>query len=189
MYWDYWTSSAQVPILVARGTGYGIVHDKRWDGEWKRELQEPEKTVVEKFSKGIDLEKELSNKNYLQVFRKYLGDNFPKYINAFPYVEFYRDKGFKVIAAPTTLGNRIDDTFGLPNYTRFLGNIRAFADKSIENNMLGLATLAWYNFPPEILHLGIMATGQNCWRGIPDQSYFHVFPAREKTGLQTVQNN
>lgn len=165
MYWDYWTTQAQVPILVARGTGYGIVHDVRWNREWNQNLGEPEKTIVEKFSKGIDLEKELSDKGYLKVFRRYMGTDFPKYINAFPYVDFYRDKGFKIIGAPSTLGNRIDDTFGLPNYSRSLNNIRVFSNKCIQENLLGLITAAWYNFPPEILSLGIMATGQNCWHG------------------------
>ncbi|MFA7184212.1 MAG: family 20 glycosylhydrolase [Victivallales bacterium] len=165
MYWDYWTTKSRSPILVARGTGYGIVHDKRWDGEWNRELQEPEKTIVEKFSNGIDMQKELTDYEHLKVFGKYLGEDFPKYVNFFPYVEFYKAKGFKIIGAPSTLGNRIDDTFGLPNYNRFLCNIREFSNKCINEKLLGLVTTAWYNFPPEILSLGIMATGQNAWRG------------------------
>ncbi|MDD5598714.1 MAG: family 20 glycosylhydrolase [Victivallaceae bacterium] len=165
MYWDYWTTKPESPLLVARGTGYGVVHDKRWDGEWSRELQEPEKTVLAKFSKGIDLEKELAAGNYLKIFGRYLGRGFPKYVNAFPYIGFYRDKGFRVIGAPTTLGNGIDDTFGLPNYSRFLCNIREFSNKCVKEKLLGLVTTAWYNFPPEILSLGIMATAQHTWRG------------------------
>lgn len=164
MYWDYWTTKRRSPILVARAAGYGVVHDKRWDYEWKDELQEPEKTIVAKFSRGIDFSKELG-KEYLDIFGKYLGEEFPKYIESFPNIRFFKEKGFSVIGAPTTLGNRIDDTFGLPNYNRFLGNIREFSNACIRENTIGLVTTAWYNFPPEILDLGIMASAQFAWCG------------------------
>lgn len=164
MYWDYWTTSSKSPILVARAAGYGIVHDKRWNNEWYAELQEPEKTIVAKFSQGIDFTKDLGN-DYLNIFGKYLGPDFPKHVTPFPNIHFFNDNGFTLIGAPTTLGNRIDDTFGLPNYNRFLGNIREFANACINKNTLGLVTTAWYNFPPEILDLGILASAQFAWNG------------------------
>ena len=165
MYWDYWTTNKKSPIIVARADGYGLVHDRRWDNEWNIELQEPEKTVVEKFSHGIDPENDLSEE-YKQYFKNYIGDEFPKYFNAFPSVELFKDKGFSVIGAPTTLGNCIDETFGLPNYNRFLGNIKEFTNKCIEEDLPGLVTTAWYNFPSEILDFGIMATAHLTWYGI-----------------------
>ena len=120
---------------------------------------------MEKFARPLDLERELTPE-YLQMFRRCLGADFPKYITAFPYLRFLKDKGFEVIGAPTTLGNRIDDTFGLPNYNRFLGNIRTCTQRCIEEQVRGVLTTAWYDFPPEILDLGLMATAQYAWAGV-----------------------
>lgn len=165
MYWDYWTTTEKSPILVARGAGYGVVSDKRWRTEWASELEEPQRTIVNNFSRGIDLANDLGD-NYMENFGQYLGPDFPKYMSAFPNLGFLADKGFQVIGGPTTLGNRIDETFGLPNFNRFLGNIREFSAACIRHQALGLVTTAWYNFPPEILPFGIMVTAQSTWSGV-----------------------
>lgn len=164
MYWDYWTTSERSPIVVARGSGKGVVYDARWKKEWAAELTDLERVVTGKFAGPCDLERELSAE-YLALFRSYLGPEFPKYMTPFPNLRFFKERGFQVIGAPTTLGNTVDETFGLPNYARFLGNIRQFSRRCIEENALGLVTTAWYDFPVEILDLGLMATAQFAWHG------------------------
>jgi len=100
---------------------------------------------------------------YLSYFKKYLGAGFPKYMKAFPYIEFYQDSGFQVIAAPTAIGNG-ELWHGLPNFVRFVPNIQAFARRCIENGKVpGMITTAWYDYPPEILYLGLIATAKFTW--------------------------
>lgn len=161
MYWDYWTTQEKSPILVARAAGKGIVHDKRWDEKWEKELPNLEKEILGKFSQPLNLEKDLGE-NYLFLFRNYLGKDFPKYVTSFPYLKFYQDKRFKVIGAPITMGNT-DFQFGLPNYGRFLANIREFSRRCIQEKAEGILTTAWYNFPLEILYLGLIVTSQFSW--------------------------
>lgn len=165
MYWDYWTTSVKSPIVVARASGKGVVYDRRWNDRWAAERSELDKTVMAHFARPLDLEGDLTPE-YLRMFRPYLGSDFPKYMTGFPYLRFFQDQGFQVVGAPTTLGNRMDDTFGLPNYARFLGNIRAFTESCIAASSRGILTTAWYDFPPEILDLGLMATAQYAWSGV-----------------------
>ncbi len=164
MYWDYWTTQEKSPILVARAANRGVVYDKKWNKEWKEGLPNLEGEVLEKFSQSIDLEKDLGE-NYLSLFKDYLGKDFPKYITSFPYVKFYQDKGYKVIGGPATLGNCLDDYYNLPNYNRSLANIREFSRRCIKEKGEGIVTTCWWDFPFEILYLGLIATGQFTWKG------------------------
>lgn len=120
---------------------------------------------MKNFIKYVPLEDNLGN-NFLKLYEPYLGDEFPKRIKGFPYLEFYKDKGFKVIGAPTCLGNG-DDYNTLPNYWRFIPNIRTCAERCIEANAEGIVTTAWYNYNPTMFMMGLGATGQFSW-GIED---------------------
>ncbi|NLA83884.1 MAG: hypothetical protein GX854_05005 [Clostridiales bacterium] len=59
-----------------------------------------------------------------------------------------------------------DDYHSLPNYWRFIPNIRTVCERSIEAGAEGVITTAWYNYHPSMFHLGIGATAQFSW-GLP----------------------
>ena len=152
---------------MARAAGRGVVYDKKWNKEWKGEISDLErKIILEKQAGPLDLKKDLGE-NYLSLFRDYLGKEFPKYITSFPYVRFYRDKGYKVIGAPLGLGEYQGKFFGLSNGSIFLGNvnIEEFSRRCIKEKSEGIITTAWVSFPPEIFYLGLIATSQFTWKG------------------------
>jgi hypothetical protein len=78
-------------------------------------------------------------------------------------VDLYKDKGFTVIGAPTTLGNTVDDIYGLPNFMRFRKNIFAYAQKCKKYSLAGMITTSWYDFAPEILETGLICTANDLW--------------------------
>lgn len=92
-----------------------------------------------------------------------MGCGFPKHISSFPYIRFYQDKGFRVIGGPTSLGDCLDDEYELPNFTRFIANIREFSKAVVREKAEGIITTAWWNFPPEILLPGLVAASQFSW--------------------------
>lgn len=163
MCWDYWTTKAQTPLFVARHLGKGLIADKSWLESNFSKLDEPERTVVREYCQLVDVKSLLATLEAKEFAEKYLGNAIPQYFNAFPYVDYYRDLGFEVMGAPSTLGNSLDDIYGLPNYARFRCNIREFAEKTKRSGIQGMITSAWFNFPPEIIHLGIIDTAQNLW--------------------------
>ncbi len=164
MYWDYWTTADPSPIFVARPAGLPQIADRSWQECDFAGLDEPEKTIARAYAEIVDVARTLESTPAMRDFRPYLGDRLPKYFTAFPFFDFYRKLGFRVIGAPSTLGNTMDDLYGMPNYARARGNIRAFAAKCINGGGTGLVTSSWYNFPPEILDLGIIDTAQHAWR-------------------------
>jgi len=164
MYWDYWTVSKSSPYFIARYDRKGkpvTICDVGWDNEWKHELTDLDKSIMSVFARKVPLKESLS-KEFMELYGPYLGNEFPKRIKGYPYLEFYQDKGFKVIGAPTSLGNG-DDYNTLPNYWRFIPNIRTAADRCIEAGAEGLVTTAWYNYHPVMFHMGIGTTAQFSW--------------------------
>jgi hypothetical protein len=166
MYWEYWTVDEPSPYFVARFNRKGkpvIVHDARWGKEWPLEtLPDVQRGVLNTFSTGVDLETDLGEE-FLGRYGKYLGPDFPRFIRPFPYLEYYQDQGFEVLAGPSALGNH-EFLFGLPNVERFFRNIHAYAGRCRQNGRtLGLVTTSWYNFPPELLYHGLVATSQFAW--------------------------
>ncbi len=159
MYWDYWATQEKSPILVARAANRGVVYDKRWDREWREELPDLEREVLEKFGQPLNLKEDLG-KDYLSLFKHYLGKEFPKYITSFPYIKFYQDRGYKVIGAPSALSSNF---IKRPNYQRPVHNIKEFSKRCIKEKIEGMITTSWQNFPFEILYLGLIATGQFTW--------------------------
>lgn len=166
VYWDYWTTSDPSPLLVARGGHeWAIVRDKSWDESDFAGLPDVQRGIFKTFGIGCDLERDLSPA-YLEHYRSYLGDQFPKYVKAFPYLEYYRDQGFRVISMPTALGNT-DNYLGAPNQPRFIANIRCFAERSVEAGAYGMLTSDWFPFPEAAYPFGITLAGQYAW-GMPD---------------------
>ncbi len=166
MYWEYWSVRDPSPYFVARFDRRGrpaIVHDERWGKEWPLEsLPDVQRAVLERFSAPVRLEENLGPA-FLERYGGYLGPEFPKFLRAFPYLEYFQDQGFEVLAGPTALGNH-ELPYGLPNFERFFHNIHAYAGRCRENaKTLGLVTTSWYNYPPELLHHGLVATGQFAW--------------------------
>lgn len=160
MYWDYWTTQDPSPLLVARGSG-SVVYDERWDTDWQGELPETTRRTLDRFARPVRLDRDLTDA-YLAVYRDYLGDRFPRFVRAFPYLEYYQDRGRTVYGAPTCSGNH-SFWHELPDIPRYGENIRAFAQRCVEADAAGLITSAWYNRSPELLHFGIVATAQFTW--------------------------
>lgn len=169
MYWEYWTTSKESPYFIARYNRRGqpvTTYDERWDSEWTDELTDLERSIMKTFARGVPLEESLG-KEFMDLYGPYLGDKFPKRIKGYPYLEFYMDKGFKVIGAPTTLGNG-DSYHTLPNYWRFIPNIRTACERAHEAGAEGVITTAWYNYIPLMFHFGLAATAHFAW-GLPEE--------------------
>ena len=164
MYWDYWTTAVPSPLLVARYDRAGkraIVCDQRWFGEWRAELDSTTAGVLDHFAGPVRLEDDLTA-SFMTVYGDCLGDSLPKFVRAFPYLEYYRDKGRRVIGAPTCSGNR-SMWYTLPPFPRHNENIKSFADRCIEAGADGLVTTAWYNRLPELLYHGMIVTAESSW--------------------------
>ncbi|MCM8777215.1 MAG: beta-N-acetylhexosaminidase [Candidatus Omnitrophica bacterium] len=168
MYWDYWATEDSTPLLLARSyeTNRGVVYDRRWQNEWAKEITGLEKENTLKFGRFMNLEKELEPE-YKSKFLPYLGDKFPKYIKAFPYLKFYKDSGFEVIGAPL-LDHLFADTYDwkwLLSVQRPVRNIFAFTKRCIEEGALGIVGTSWRNYPVEVIYHGIITTAQFSWAG------------------------
>ncbi|MGC9318509.1 MAG: family 20 glycosylhydrolase, partial [Armatimonadota bacterium] len=160
MYWDYWTTQEPSPLLVARGSG-SVVYDERWDTEWTGELSDVTRRTLSRFARPVRLDEDLTEA-YMRTYGDYLGDRLPKFVRAFPYLEYYQDRGRTVYGAPTCSGNH-SYWHTLPDLPRHGDNIKTFADRCIQADAAGLITTAWYNRSPELLHFGIVATAQFTW--------------------------
>ncbi len=168
MYWEYWTTGMESPYFIARYDRKGkpvTIYDEGWDSKWNDELTDLERSVMKTFARGVPL-KESLGEDFLSLYGPYLGDGFPKRIKGYPYLEFYQDKGFKVIGAPTTLGNG-DSYHTLPNYWRFIPNIKTVCQRCQDAGAEGVITTSWYNYIPIMFHLGMATTAQFAW-GLPE---------------------
>ena len=169
VYWDYWATAPEVPHLIARyGSSPVYTYDKRWeDGTWTDELEDVTRRVIEVFGEGgvEDVEKSLGP-DFMSVYGKYLGKSFPKYFKAFPYLEYYIDKGFKVVTMPTGMGNT-DNYLGLPNQARYTANIRVCCERTAEAGAMGMISSMWYPFPVPMYPIGICTAAYYSW-GMPD---------------------
>jgi len=161
MYWEYWTTQVESAVFVARPEGCGVVVDRRWKEEWAGELDEVERRMIDRFTAPIDFETDFSAE-FLDRFGPYLGEGFPKRVRAFPYLEYYRDRGFRVIGCGAG-GSNYSLWNGLPDFPRYMDNIAAWSRRMAESGCMGVVTSAWYDFPIETLMPGIMCTGQTAW--------------------------
>ncbi|MBM4047839.1 MAG: hypothetical protein FJ279_22265 [Planctomycetes bacterium] len=161
MYWEYWTTQHPSAIFVARPAGRGVVVDRRWKTEWASELDPVERQMIAHFAAPIDFERDFSPE-FLGEFRRYLGEQFPKRVRAFPYLEYYQDMGFKVLCAPAG-GSNHSTWRSLPDLPRYADNIAAFCQRAHEARALGVVTTSWYDFPVEGVTPSIMYTGQTAW--------------------------
>ena len=116
---------------------------------------------MKSFARPVDLEKRLGG-DISRVFGPYLGDELPKYVRAFPYLEYYLASGRQVIGAPAGASNT-SDWLSLPDHPRYAHNIKAFAECCMEAGAEGIVTTAWYNFPFEALYPSLLATAQFAW--------------------------
>ncbi len=171
VYWDYWATAPEVPHLIARyGSSPVYTYDKRWEnGEWTDELEDVTRRVLEAFGDGgvENVEKSLGE-DFMKVYGKYLGRNFPKYFKAFPYLEYFMDRGFKVITMPTALGNT-DNYLGMPNQARFTVNIRVCCERTAEAGAEGVIASAWYPYKAPMYALGICTAAYYSW-GMPEHA-------------------
>ncbi len=169
VYWDYWATAPEVPHIIARfGNSPVYTYDKRWEnGEWTPELEDVTRRILEAFGEGgVENVEESLGEDFMKLYGKYLGKNFPKYFKAFPYLEYYMDRGFKVITMPTALGNT-DNYLGMPNQARFAANIRVCCERAAEAGAMGVITSTWYPLRAPMYTLGICTTAYYSW-GMPD---------------------
>ena len=161
MYWEYWTTRDPSAVFVARPDGRGVVVDHHWHGPAAGELDSVERRMIADFTEAIDLAQDLSPA-FRQRFAPYLGPVFPRRVRAFPYLEYYRDHGFRVIGCGAG-GSNYSLWHGLPDFPRYLDNIATWSQRAAEAGVLGVVTSAWYDFPVEALIPGIVCTGQTAW--------------------------
>ncbi len=165
MYWDYCAISKRNPLLIPRAADRGLVYDKRWKTKWRKELSNLDRDILEKCAQPIDLEKDLGDK-YLSVFRKYLGKEFPKYITPFPYINFYKDKGFKVIGAPYLCGEEgLAKWYIYPHFQSALPHISTYCQRLSDKNSLGIVSTWWTAeaIPFETSWYSIIGTAEYSW--------------------------
>lgn len=165
-YWDYIAVSDPTPVLIPRmahaAGGPRVAHHWSWLSPWRRrQITDVQADVMRCYSRPCNLKSVLGDP-YLKEFGRCLGDRFPTWIQALPYIDYYREKGFDVICCPTGLGNG-DSVNGLPNFTRFEANIRTHGARAIESGANGVITTAWYDMPPEVLIQPLVLTAQSCW--------------------------
>lgn len=166
-YWDYIAVADPTPVLIPRMShacgGPRVAHDWRWSVRPKRgRISDVQAQVMKGYSQAARLNSALGSK-FLREFGSYLGQGFPKWIRALPYLEYYQDRGHEVITSPTGMGNG-DTVDGVPNFDRFGHNIQTHARRCKENaGALGMITTMWYNLPPELLYQPLIRTAQCAW--------------------------
>lgn len=165
-YWDYIAVSDPTPVVIPRmahaAGGPRVAHHWSWLSPWRRrQISDVQAEVMRNYSRTCNLSSALGQA-YLREFGRCLGDQFPTWIRALPYIDYYREKGFDVICCPTGLGNG-DTAHGLPNFARFEANIRTHGARAIESGAAGVITTAWYDMPPDVLIQPLLLTAQNCW--------------------------
>lgn len=166
-YWDYIAVADPTPVLIPRMAhalgGPRVVHDWRWGARRKAgTLSEAQADVMRHYSEGVRVRAALG-KAYLAEFGPYLGQGFPRWFRALPYLEYFQARGHEVICCPTGMGNG-DAENGLPNFRRFDANILTHARRCIANGKtLGLVTTMWYNMPVELIYQPLTWTAQHAW--------------------------
>ncbi len=166
VYWDYWSRNEKSPLLVTRYQDplikeppSGVLYDKYWTLPENKAIY---KNLKSSYSHPADLTA-LGN-SFMKIFGDYLGSEFLRLIRSFPYLEYYRDHGFRVVGAPSCLGERFDFADGLENFERTIPNMRGFAYRCATAEAEGMITTAWFNYPAEFIYYGLIATAQFCWR-------------------------
>jgi len=169
MYWDYHTGLERNPTLIARSRDCsdGVLYDQGWDSVSREELTDLQQIVLGKYgSCGVDLSSELSEE-FLFLYGKYLGDEFPKYICPFPYLDFYLDKGFKVIGAPSVHGCGMG--YILPNPVLGSANTSLFSRRLSQQKSEGMITTWWMSeaIPFEVCWYATIVAADSSWRPEP----------------------
>lgn len=167
-YWDYIAVADPTPVLIPRmahaAGGPRVAHHWSWLSPWRRtRISDVQADVMRDYSRPCNLKTALGAA-YLREFGPHLGDGFPTWVRALPYLEYYRDKGFEVICCPTGMGNG-DTRRGLPNFARFAANIRTHGVRAAAAGASGVITTAWYDMPPEVLTQAMILTAQQTWSG------------------------
>jgi len=166
-YWDYIAVADPTPILIPRMAHLEgaprVAHDWSWTLPNRRGRLAPvQAKVMRDYSSPCRLKSALGRR-YMQEYGPYLGDAFPRWIRALPYLEYYQARGHDTVTSPTGMGNG-DTADGIPNFERFDHNIQTHARRCKANaRALGLITTAWYNMPPELLYQPLLRTAQCVW--------------------------
>ena len=165
-YWDYIAVSDPTPVVIPRMAhaqgGPRVAHHWAWLApRRRRQISDVQADVMQAYSKPCNLKSALGDA-YLREFGRYLGERFPTWLRALPYLEYYRDKGHDVLCCPTGMGNG-DTLDGVPNYARFEENIRTHGDRATAGGALGMVTTHWYDLPPEVLVQSMIHTAQHGW--------------------------
>jgi len=181
VYWDYWATAPEMPHLIARyGPAPTYTLDRRWrtDKSWQAEIDDVAQRVLDSFcGEGVEDVESTLGEDFMKRYGPYLGQHFPKYFRAFPYLEYYQDKGFRVIGMPTALGET-DSFLGLPNFPRCTANIQICCERMAQAKAMGVITSAWYTYPAAMYPMGIPTTAYYAW-GVPDYVSFDASYGKE----------
>ena len=185
MYWDYRTALEKNPMLIARPGGHGAVYDQAWDGVGRERLTELQQAVLRQWqARGVNLESELSEE-FLPAYGAYLGEEFPKYIRPFPYLEFYLDKGLEVIGAPSVLGCGLG--YILPDPLLAAANTFLFSRRLAECGCEGIVTTWWTSeaIPFEVCWYATICAAESAWNPAPfSQGSFNPRFCRQFFGVE-----
>lgn len=162
MYWDYETVQEKNPVLIARGNTPCVVYDRLWARNKGSASDLEAAAMGSPFAAPVDMEHDLTQE-YLSRFRPYLGKDFPKYVTAFPYLDFYRDRSFEVIGCSCVLGGKMG--YIVPGFALAAQNTSAFAQRLAQNGGRGLVASWWTAeaIPLEVCWHGFLVLAEYAW--------------------------
>ena len=181
MYWDYRTALDPSPFMIARSEAHGVVCDRCWEGRQPEAGSPLEQAVFEQpQAVMLDLARDLG-KDFMEVYAPYLGDDFPRTVRPFPYLEYYGDKGFRVIGAPSVHGSAMGYVY--PQPTLSTANINLFSRRLVEQRADGVVATWWMSeaIPFEACWYSVVAAAESAWHAGPlarqefDPRFSHQF--------------
>lgn len=168
MYWDYATALEKNPMLIARPpiNGYETVYDRSWDNIDRGEFTDLQKIVFQMRETGGINMRELDEK-FFSTYGAYFGEEFPEYIRPFPYLEFYMDRGFKVIGAPSVHG--CAGGYIMPDPLLATANINLLGRRMSERNGEGMVATWWtaVAIPFEMCWYAWIVAANSAWSSEP----------------------
>ncbi len=90
--------------------------------------------------KGNDILKRNSPERLKEIEKYIKTKKFPATVRSLPFIEYFHDRGFKVMGAPSA---NSDFYWTIPTYTRRLPNIACHANRIAESKALGVAITSW----------------------------------------------
>lgn len=165
-YWDYWGSGPRQPY-VSIGGGFSdmfVLDKEALEGDLKVMMRHPAVRRFDEMPSGLE-------KIYAEYWEL---DSERKSVKSFPYLRFFVDHQFDVIAAAlpyAELGSI------LPNYSEKWPHLTHFVERVHETGAAGGSLCHWVPHWPllETLWLGIVAFGEGLAHGVAKMEKDRVF--------------